>query len=235
MTRRLLHRFRNRHVAQRNTQIQASRRRVGNPLSKRGRRLVVHQNPFSPPEDWHEPTDEDPVAERYRIVVQSPGQGYRHVVTPAEIRARLALLPQAFLAALDVVQLSRVTRKKRSYPCYGMQWGRAIYLYPMEEDLVETYLGPPTPAEMNEARMYGGCWEPGDENQWRLRWTEATIKDFYLNNVLIHELGHILDNRNTNARDRERYAEWFAIHHGYRPTRQAPKLPAKPTRRHHRK
>src|SRR5262245_19380678 len=49
--------------------------------------------PFAPPEDWYEPTD----AETYRIVVQDPGPGYRHVVTPAQIRERLSRVPQQFL------------------------------------------------------------------------------------------------------------------------------------------
>jgi hypothetical protein len=219
MSRYKLNRNRQRHVSQRNTLVRATRRRVGNPLSKRGRRLIVHQNPFSPPEDWHEPQHREATYCGYRILVQPAGDGYRHVVTPSEIRDRLARLPSAMLATLEVVQLSRLTRKKQSYPCYGMQWGRAIYLYPMECDLTEHYLGPPTPAEVNEARMYGGQWEQASQNEWRLRWTEQAIKDFYLNNVLIHELGHLLDARNSNSRDRERYAEWFAIHYGYRPTR----------------
>jgi hypothetical protein len=232
MSRRNFHRSRTRHVAQRNSLVRAARRRMGNPISKRGRRLVLHQDPFSPPEDWHEPAEEDHTPGDYRIVVQPPGEGFRHVVTAAEIRARLASLPDWMTNALEVVQLSRLTRKKRSYPCYGIQWGRAIYLYPMETDLTEYYYGPPKPAELNEARMYGGMWEQLSSNRWRLRWTEAAIKDFYLNNVLIHELAHLLDDRNSNSRDRERFAEWFAIHYGYRPTRRGA-LPAR--RRHHSK
>ena len=63
--------------------------------------------------------------------------------------------------------------------------------------------------------MYGGRWsEAGGE--WTLSWTLETLKDFYLNNVLIHEIGHILDHRNTRTLDRERYANWFAIEYGYR-------------------
>jgi hypothetical protein len=232
MSRYKFSRHRPRHLSQRNTLVRATRRRVGNPLSKRGRRLVLHQNPFSPPEDWHEPQESETARPGYRILVQPAGSGYRHVVTPAEIRDRLARLPSAMLAALEVVQLSRLTRKKQSYPCYGMQWGQAIYLYPMESDLTEHYLGPPTPAEVNEARMYGGQWEQISRSEWRLRWTEETIKNFYLNNVLIHELGHLLDARNSNSRDRERYAEWFAIHYGYRPTRAAARSP-RAQRRHH--
>lgn len=234
MNRRNSYRVRNRHVSQRNNLVRAARRRVGNPLSKQLRGVVLHQAPFGPPEDWHEPRRCNH-REDYRIVVQEPGDGYRHVVTPAEVRQRLTLLPAVMVAPLDVVQLSRLTRKKRSYPCYGMQWGHAVYLYPMEADLIEHYIGPPTPAELIESRMYGGVWEQVSETRWRLRWSEAAIKDFYLNNVLIHEIGHLLDNRNTSSRDRERFAEWFAIHHGYKPTRRnVPRVHPTRRRRHDR-
>jgi len=119
---------------------------------------------------------------------------------------------------LEVVQLSRMTRKKRRSPCYGMQWGNAIYLYPMEESLVEAFPNPPTPAQRIESSMYGARWSH-DDGQWRLTWTEEAICDFYLNNVLIHELGHVLDNRNNSSRDRERFAEWFAVEVGYKASR----------------
>ena len=68
--------------------------------------------------------------------------------------------------------------------------------------------------------MYGGKWAQESADSWTLTWTEETIRDFYLNNILIHELGHLLDLRNSRTIDRERYAEWFAIQYGYRPTRQ---------------
>ena len=43
-----------------------------------------------------------------------------------------------------------MTRKKQSFPCYGMQWGNALYLYPIEESFVETYDCPPRPNLVNE-------------------------------------------------------------------------------------
>ena len=171
------------------------------------------QEPFAPPEDWHEPTGE---AKDYRVIVQTPGEGYRHIVTPQQVRARLNETPAQFLNGLEVVQLSRVTRKKQSFPCYGMQWGPAIYLYPVEETLEEYFYSPPRPQVINEAKMYGGRWDEPSLGVWRLRWTEKSIQDFYLNNILLHELGHLVDERNSNYVDRERYAEWFAIQYGYR-------------------
>jgi hypothetical protein len=111
-----------------------------------------------------------------------------------------------------------MTRKRRLFPCYGMQWGPNIYLYPIEASLVETYLRPPRPQQLIEARMYGGVWEQAGK-WWTLTWTPESIRDFYLNNVLIHEIGHIHDDRNSNSDARERYANWFAIEYGYRATR----------------
>lgn len=166
----------------------------------------------------------------YRIIEEAAGAGYRHVLGPEEIRERLAQFPREFLQNLQVVHLSRMTRKKKSCPCYGMQWGQTIYLYPIEENRIETFNRPPRPAQVIEARMYGGRWvQRGRE--WQLVWSEEAIRDYYLNNILVHELGHLVDDRNTGYQDRERYAEWFAIAHGYRPTRNDSR-PKKVVRRH---
>jgi hypothetical protein len=169
--------------------------------------------PFAPPEDWYDPTD----ATNYRIIVQEPGEGYRHILTPDDVRKRLAEVPPQFLEQLEVVQFSRMTRKKQSFPCYGMQWGNTLYLYPLEESLVEHFDAPPRPNLVNETLMYGGKWStsPGT---WTLTWSEEAARDFYLNNILIHELGHLVDDRNSGYIDRERYAEWFAVQYGYRST-----------------
>jgi hypothetical protein len=167
--------------------------------------------PFAPPEDWYESTG----ASHYRFVVQPPGEGFRHVVTPEQIRDRLSQFPAAFLKGLEVIQLSCMTRKKQSFPCYGMQWGTALYLYPIEESFVEEFSLPPRPSLVNETRMYGGVWSEPAPSTWRLTWSERAAQDFYLNNILVHELGHLVDDRNDGYLDRERYAEWFATHYGY--------------------
>lgn len=186
-------------------------------MGKRARTgLISHRQPFVPPENWYEPTGE---GGNYKVIVQSPGRGFRHVLTPQEVRDRLSQLPREFVEPLEVVQFSRMTRKKQSFPCYGMQWGATLYLYPIEDELIETYTCPPKPSQLTEAKMYGGRWVCESKNRWKLIWTEATLKDFYLNNILIHELGHLVDNRNSRSIDRERYAEWFAVHYGYRPSR----------------
>ena len=219
-----------RHWTQRNTSALTKRAAHAVPLSKRARNGQRNQRlPFIPPEDWHEPTEE---GAGYRIIVQNPGEGFRHVVTPAEVRERLSLLPDHFVDWLEVIQFSRMTRKKQSFPCYGMQWGASLYLYPIETSLTEYYGKPPKPNQVTEAAMYGGRWTQEGRDVWKLVWTLPAVKDFYLNNILIHELGHLLDNRNSRAADRERYAEWFALEYGYKPSR-ADNIKRNVRRRHH--
>jgi hypothetical protein len=169
---------------------------------------------FNAPEIWHEPADHDEI----RYIVNPAGEGYVHPATVAEVRRRIAMLPSRWTQGLEVIQFSSMTRKRALFPCYGMQWGPTVYLYPIEKSLVETYIRPPTPDQIVEARMFGGVWTQ-QGNLWQLRWTRRTLKDFYLNNVLIHEIGHVNDQRNTSFDDRERFANWFAIEYGYRVSR----------------
>ena len=178
-------------------------------------RGAFRRDEFSAPERWHEARDDG----HLRFVVEPAGEGYLHVLTPDDVRQRLALLPGQFASKVEVVQFSTMTRKRACFPCYGMQWGRSVYLYPIESTLVEEYHRAPTPIQEQEARMFGGVWSC-QGGLWKLTWTLSTIRDFYLNNVLIHEVGHVNDERNTSSRDRERYANWFAIEYGYRAARQ---------------
>lgn len=191
------------------------------------------QLPFVPPEDWYETNDEAAQTSEYEVVVQSAGRGFCHVVTEREIRDRLSQLPLYMIKPLEFVQLSKMTRKKRSFPCYGMQWGTTLYLYPLEENCVEYFPDPPKPSQYNEARMYGGKWVEESDGTWRLCWSQQAIKDFYLNNILIHELGHLVDSRNTRCADRERFAESFAIQYGYLPTQKGRRRKKSVRRRHH--
>ncbi len=195
--------------------VQTSRRLAVRALGKRARGTGgSKKGPYLPPEDWHEPVGVDGTS--FDVVVQDPGDGFQHVVSEQDVRQRLAGLPAQMLEPLEVVQLSRMTRKKRRFPCYGMQWGPTLYLYPVESSLVEVYTRPPKPAQITETKMFGGRWIQDSRSTWQLVWTPQAIRDFYLDNILIHELGHLLDDRNTSYVDRERYAEWFAIEHGYK-------------------
>ena len=175
-----------------------------------------------------------PIATATGSSCKNPAKATATSLRPTRSASAWPRCRENFIQQLEVVQLSCMTRKKQSFPCYGMQWGNAIYLYPIEESLVEHFYEPPRPSLVNEAKMYGGRWEEPEPGVWTLIWTEQAAQDFYLNNILIHELGHLVDERNTSYMDRERYAEWFAIQYGYRATGgSGSRRPAHPVRRRH--
>lgn len=188
--------------------------RPAGAFRQRGSDTSQRSNFFYAHDKWYEPSGSD-VIQLYR---QDPGAGFIHPVTIEEVVERVEQLPARFRQPIEVIELASMTRKRSLFPCYGMQWGPNVYLYPIEESLVETYTRPPKPEQIIEAKMYGGVWTQ-DGNLWRLTWTENTLRDFYLNNVLIHEIGHVNDTRNRNQNARERYADWFAIEYGYRASR----------------
>ncbi|MAT14816.1 MAG: hypothetical protein CMJ46_06045 [Planctomyces sp.] len=186
---------------------------------KRGRGERSQSLSFNAPEIWHPPTE----ADHFTFIEYPAGEHYVHPVTKDEVLSRIRELPSEFVADLDVIQFSRMTRKRALFPCYGMQWGNTVYLYPIEASLEEVYRRAPLPQQRIETEMYGGRWEQCG-SEWILSWTEEAIRDFYLNNILIHEIGHINDHRNTREEDRERYANWFAIEYGFRASRGRVKI-----------
>src|SRR5579864_7325079 len=74
---------------------------------QRGWQADLEAEEFSAPETWHAATENG----RTRYVVQKAGDGFRHPVTVAEVRERLAKLPARFTRGLEVVQFSAMTRK----------------------------------------------------------------------------------------------------------------------------
>ena len=111
--------------------------------------------------------------------------------------------------------------------------GRRCTCTRLKPRLIEDYHAPPTPAQRNEARMYGGQWQHESPDGWKLIWSEQSIRDFYLNNILIHELGHLVDTRNTRYVDRERFAEWFSLAWGYKRSERLAVGKQTVRRRHH--
>ena len=212
----------NRQTARTRVNKGRSRRAAGSKFSarpssahkRRGAGLASGPQ-FDAPEVWHEPRGDG----QLEFIVQPPGSEYIHPVSTEEICERIGELPREFQRGVEYVQLSRSTRKRQLFPCYGLQWGTTIYLYPIEENLEELYIRAPRPQQRIETEMFGGRWVQ-DNSFWWLIWTEHTIRDYYLNNVLIHEIGHINDTRNRRFIDRERFADWFAIEYGYRASRR---------------
>lgn len=145
--------------------------------------------------------------------IEPAGEGRYHVLSVDEILERLDRLPKSHLRNLHTIVLPCMTKKRRRMHLYGLQWGGTIYLYPSRTELRQELNGPPYPNEHIEFEKYGGkvIQEGAD---WYIQWTKESIKHFYLENILVHELAHVYDRKNTRSVDRERFAEGYVLKYG---------------------
>lgn len=175
--------------------------------------------------------------------VEGPSIGYVHPITVEEVIERLCEFPRHIRnqldAQLDHVSLLAGTRKQFLKPSYGMQWGSTVYLFPTESTGIERYESEVSSAYRKNAKLYGAQWSWNEEeNGWICYWSPEAIRLFYLQNVLVHEIGHVLDTRNSSERDRERFANDFARKYGRPPShcpQRKPRGGEHKHRRHHRK
>jgi len=116
-----------------------------------------------------------------KIIALKPLEGFIRPCTAPAVEARLRSCPAEFLEGLRAVFILSGTRKQlKSYRASTAFYGH----YWRECVFLHAY--PFGRADLN----------------WLHR--------FYLRDVLMHEIGHHLDERNTSRKDRERFAERFA-------------------------
>ena len=186
----------------------------------------VHDGVGAP---WFFKRPED--SEKFPIFhIEHPGRDLVHPVSPEEIRDRIFALPEGIQARIrDEVHhicLPHVNVKQEISCCYGLHWGSSVYLYPVHKTGMEMYSNH-NPAALREAAKFGAKlrWLK-EERMWKCQWTQESIRNFYLENVLLHELGHAIDDRNNSSKEREAYANAFAQKYGNPPKRfKGKKLP----------
>jgi hypothetical protein len=184
-----------------------------------------------------------PAADDYRAVApgeiqlerRRPAEGRRHLVTVAQLRAFLPLLPEWDEAAIGL----RAIVFDTDTDCYGWYQAGVVALCNWEHDLWDLMAAEDLERNRDVLDLLGvervplsesyfirnlneGVEELGIEpinispgSGWReVRWTEAQARAFLLLDVLPHELGHHHDLMTTRSRRQvargEPYAEGYA-------------------------
>jgi hypothetical protein len=134
-----------------------------------------------------------------------------------DIASVLVAVPASFLADLDGVfllggsakQLRVATSDLFHYGCYQE---RRIFLHAFPRELMRQRTArAPRPNIVQAYRRAGVSWTRRG-SKYEIEFTDTTLRNFYLYDVLLHELGHHVDRR-TRKHDKqgaERYAKWFA-------------------------
>jgi len=136
---------------------------------------------------------------------------------PSDVAAVLAGVPPSFLLDVQGVYLLGGSLKQARaatsdlfhYGCYGQ--GR-ISLHAFPRGKFHQRLARAPKPSVRQAFARAGVKFTNEGGGYSVEFSESSVRQFYLYDVLLHELGHHVDRRGRmkDRRSSERYAKWFA-------------------------
>jgi hypothetical protein len=145
-----------------------------------------------------------------RLDRRSPPPGSRHLITIAQLRAFLDLLPVWDEVAVGV----RAIVLDDADDCMGWWSAGVVAVCAWEQDLWWDDMIPAFEDEHRDVLDLLGVERATVEGRREARWTEAQARAFQLVHILPHELGHHHDamtNRSGRTSRGEPYAESYAL------------------------
>jgi hypothetical protein len=151
----------------------------------------------------------------YVLDRESPGRGYRHVVSKRDVQAFIEIIPewQRLSERLGrIVLAAKSDDADGQYAFYHREESGEIFLHPWPDDLwFELTVAYFKAHQAIFERLGVSC--DAQEDGVVCRFTEAQARAFMLLHVFLHELGHHYDyvhQKHFNATKGEDYAERFA-------------------------
>lgn len=141
------------------------------------------------------------------------GPGYRHLITVAQLRDFLPLLPEweGLALGLDAIVLDGGSSSTLGWHMHGV-----VAINAWDKRLWWSELSPEFAEEHDEVLDLLGVERVKVGRRTEVRWTEPQARAFQLLDVLVHELGHHRDRVTTRSFARpargEGYAEGYAQH-----------------------
>jgi hypothetical protein len=132
--------------------------------------------------------------------------------TVTDVAEVLSSIPREFVTGLGGVYLMGGTaRQARTHAVtYGMYWRDQIFLFPVSARKLETgWTGSSNPAELQRYRAAGASLKT-TRRETLVTFDQQSLRSFYLDDVLLHEVGHHTDRVHRSQREKEGFAHWFA-------------------------
>lgn len=155
------------------------------------------------------------------LIQENPSKGFVFPVSGQEVLAYLRTYPTMQVGGITHIWLRRA--KKTDFDSGALPMAeficgsgvRVIVLYPWAKDLTLSF-GAKRPSA-KELRQYARWTEDlvFKDAQWYLRWQPEALRNFYLDHLLAHEIGHHVDwyERHwskANRKQVEEFAEQYA-------------------------
>jgi len=195
-------------------------RKFGDVKGGRGRPKLA-DNIFNRQHNFLPPTENEktPI-----YIVDNPSRDFYFPITIDEIQIFLKKLPIEHTQKITHIWLRKISKKE--YEDEGSYQGcficgskvNLIVLYPFPKSLIMN-LGRKKPS--GKTVKWYSKFEPElkeNNGEWYLQWTEEKIKKYYLEGLLLHEVGHQIDSyyqRYWSKNYKKEKAENFADNYAY--------------------
>lgn len=169
------------------------------------------------------PTESDEIP---FYIVDNPSRDYFFPITVDDIKQFLARLPKEHSENLTHIWLRKMSTKE--FEKEGALQGsficgsgvNLIVLYPFPRNLTLKFgKRKPSNKTINWYKPYGPILKQ-ENGLWCLKWTEEKIKQYYLEGLLLHEIGHQIDSvyqrywSSAYKSKAEKFADNFAFYWG---------------------
>jgi hypothetical protein len=155
-------------------------------------------------------------------VVQRTHSDFVRPVEKSDILESLARVPKRFIADIYGIFLlsgsSKQAKVAEKLFCYGTYWGKCIFLAPFPKRwMTRIYRRRKlSPSVLREFQRAGAQVEHRPQGITVI-FNRASLREFYLRDVLMHEIGHHVDrHQRRSKRKEEGFANWVASEYGYK-------------------
>lgn len=183
-------------------------------------RLKCKDGIFNRMHSFSKPTDSE---EKPLYIVENPSREFYFPISIDDIKSTLKKLPKEDTDHLTHIWLRKI--KKSDYlqedamqGCFIAGSGvYLIILYPFPKDNRMIFgKKKPIPKTINFYKKYTTDLKQDQDGYWYLQWTELLIKQYYIESLLLHEIGHSINSihfsfwSKASGKKKEEFANCYA-------------------------
>ena len=141
-------------------------------------------------------------------------------VTVDDIRSAIKRIPRQYVLGIKAILVppgsKKQTKAANSLYLYGEYWQSCIFLHPMPKSMLRMKFAGNLKPNQGEEYRRAGAKVSTTGSVTEIEFNADSLRNFYLNDVLVHEVGHHVDRQIRTQSKREGFASWFASEYGFK-------------------
>ncbi|MEM1093055.1 MAG: hypothetical protein AAGJ10_00510 [Bacteroidota bacterium] len=160
------------------------------------------------PEDIYWQLSEN--SEKWRVLRENPSREYYHPCSCDDYLGVLKQLPGDLTEHVSAIVLRRLPKEDERFGIDARRRYSCVIMNAFPKSNETPWLKRPTKGVVKHLAPWCDRWR-SDSGQWRLVWKPEEVRRYYLYHVFLHEVGHINQPWSYSSRQREAFAENFAL------------------------